>query len=154
MFEVQATQNGTTARPPLVQMAKWPPDDGDFGAPRGGGGFPAGGGGFDPGDGNFKKGKVKPIIAVVLVALVAAGGALFLGVNTQIDKEDLTPDKVATLTTQTLMLSKSEQLPKWQGWAKEQEGNSLLKEEALKQLAWARDPQGVDAAIAALTSTE
>lgn len=154
MFQVQATQNGATARPPLVHMAKWPPDDGDFGAPRGGGGFPAGGGGFDPGDGNFKKGKVKPIIALVLVVLVAAGGALFLGVNTQIDKEDLTPDKVATLTTQTLMLSKAEQLPKWQGWAKEQEGNSLLKEEALKQLAWARDPQGVDAAIAALTSTE
>jgi HEAT repeat protein len=134
-------------------MAKWPPDDGDFGAPAGGG-FPGGGGGFDPGDGNFKKGKMKPVIAAVLVLVLAAGGALFLGVNTQLDKESLTPDKVANLTTQTLMLSKAEQLPKWQAWATEPDGNSLLKEEALKQLAWARDPQGIDAAIAALRSTE
>ncbi len=153
MFEVQATKNGALVRPPLVLMAKWPPDDGNFGPPAGGG-YQSGGGGFDPGDGNFKKGKVKPIIAVVLVALVAAGGALFLGVNTQLDKEELTPDKVATLTTQTLMLSKAEQLPKWQGWAKEVEGNPLLKEEALKQLAWSRDPQGVDAAISALGARE
>jgi HEAT repeat protein len=153
MFEVQAIKNGATHRPPLVHMAKWPPDDGDFGAPAGGG-FPAGPGGFDPGDGNFKKGKLKPIIAVVLVLAAAAGGALFLGVNTQLDKESLTPDKVATLTTQTLMLSKAEQLPKWQAWAKEQEANSLLKEEALKRLAWARDPQGIDASIAALRSEE
>jgi HEAT repeat protein len=134
-------------------MAKWPPDDSDLGGRGGGGGFP-GAGGFDPGDQNFKKGKLKPIIALLLVGLVAAGGALFLGVNTQLDKEELTPDKVAKLTTQTLMLAKAEQLPKWQGWAKDPDGNSMLKEESLKQLAWARDPAGVDAAIQALTSPE
>jgi HEAT repeat protein len=152
MFEVQAPKIGATVRPPLVHMAKWPPDDGDMGAPAGGG-FP-GAGGFDPGDQNFKKGKLKPLIALLLVGLVAAGGALFLGVNAQLEKEELTPDKVAKLTTQTLMLTRAEQLPKWQGWATDPEGNSLLKEEALKQLAWARDPNGVDAAVAALASPE
>jgi HEAT repeat protein len=152
MFEVQAPKFGAPVRPPLVHMAKWPPDDGDIGAPAGGG-FP-GAGGFDPGDQNFKKGKLKPVIALLLVGLVAAGGALFLGVNAQLDKEDLTPDKVAKLTTQTLMLTKAEQMPKWQSWATDPEANSQLKEEALKQLAWARDPRGIDASIAALASPE
>src|SRR5688572_14771744 len=130
MFEVQAAKIAATVRPPLVHMAKWPPDDSSMGGPVGG--YPPGGGGFDPGDGNFKKGKVKPIVALNLVAVVAAGGALFLGVNTELDKEELTPEKVAQLTTQTLMLPKSEQLPKWEGWAKDPEGNALLKEESLK----------------------
>jgi HEAT repeat protein len=101
-----------------------------------------------------REGKLKPLIALLLVGLVAAGGALFLGVNAQLDKEALTPEKVAKLTTQTLMQTKAEQLPQWYKWATDPEGNSLLKEEALKQLAWARDPRGVDAAIAALTSPE
>jgi HEAT repeat protein len=152
MFEVQAPKIAATIRPPLVHMAKWPPDDGGMGAPAGGG-FP-GAGGFDPGDQNFKKGKIKPLIALLLVGIVAAGGALFLGVNAQLDKEELTPEKVAKLTTQTLMLTRAEQLPKWESWASDPEGNSQLKEEALKQLAWARDPRGVDAAIAALASPE
>ena len=98
---------------PVVQMAKWPPDDGDVArGGGGGGGYPGGIG--DPGGGDFKKGKVKPFVALGLVALLAAGGALFLGVNTQLDKEQMTPEKVAQLTTQTLMLSKQEQLPKWE----------------------------------------
>jgi len=130
MFEVHAPQIGAAVRPSLVHMAKWPPDDSDLGGRGGGGGFP-GAGGFDPGDQNFKKGKLKPLIALLLVGLVAAGGALFLGVNTQLDKEELTPDKVAKLTTQTLMLAKAEQLPKWQGWAKDPDGNAMLKEESL-----------------------
>ena len=115
MIEVQAPHLGARVRPPLVHMAKWPPDDSSMGGPAGAG-FP-GGGGFDPGDQNFKKGKLKPVIALILVGAVAAAGALFLGVNTQLDKEELTPEKVAKLTTQTLMLPKSEQLPKWEAWA-------------------------------------
>src|SRR5688572_5219225 len=113
MVEVQAAHTGARVRPPLVNMAKWPPDDGDFGKP-GGGGFPmgGGGGGFDPGDGNFKKGKLKPLVALLLVAAAAGGLALFLGVGAEIQKEEMTPEKVVTLTTQTLMLSKAEQLPK------------------------------------------
>jgi HEAT repeat protein len=135
---------------PLVQMAKWPPDD--AAVARGGGGYPGGLG--DPGGGDFKKGKVKPFVALGLVVLLAVGAALFLGVNTQLDKEQVTPEKVAQLTTQTLMLSKAEQLPQWEKWAKDPETNPRLKEEALKQLAWAKDPVGIDASIAALRSLE
>src|SRR3954470_5214764 len=106
---------------PVVQMAKWPPDDGDVARGGGGGGFPGGIG--DPGGGDFKKGKVKPLVALGLVALIAAGGALFLGVNTQLDKEQMTPEKVAQLTTQTLMMSKADQLPQWEKWAKDPDAN-------------------------------
>jgi len=138
---------------PVVQMAKWPPDDGDVArGGGGGGGYPGGIG--DPGGGDFKKGKVKPFVALGLVALLAAGGALFLGVNTQLDKEQMTPEKVAQLTTQTLMMSKADQLPQWEKWAKDPDANARLKQEALKQLAWAKDPAGVDFAIAALTSPD
>lgn len=150
MFQVQA--NGGAARSLIVHMAKWPPDDNDLGGPASGG-YPMGGG-FDPGDGNFKKGKLKPWIAVGLVALAAAAGALFIGVNTELDREEMTPEKVGALTTRTLMLSKQEQLPQWRAWANDPESDPLLKEEALKQLAWARDPAGVEAAIAALSSVE
>ena len=120
MLELNAAQ-APAIRPPLVQMAKWPPDDGDVA--RAGNGYPGGLG--DPGGGDFKKGKVKPFVALGLVALVAAGAALFLGVNTQLDKEQITPEKVAQLTAQTLMLSKQEQLPKWEAWARDPEGNVM-----------------------------
>ncbi|MEY4547170.1 MAG: hypothetical protein RL685_3365 [Pseudomonadota bacterium] len=154
MLESNAAQTPAIRPPlaplPLVQMAKWPPDDGAVS--RGGGGFPGGLG--DPGDGDFKKGKVKPFIALGLVALVAAGAALFLGVNAQLDKEELTPEKVAQLTTQTMMMAKADQLPQWQKWAADPDANIRLKQEALKQLAWAKDPAGIDAAIASLTSEE
>jgi hypothetical protein len=114
MLEMNAAQPHAIRPPlvplPVVQMAKWPPDDADV-ARGGGGGYPGGLG--DPGGGDFKKGKVKPFVALGIVVLIAAGAALFLGVNTQLDKEQVTPDKVAKLTTQTLMLTKAEQLPKW-----------------------------------------
>src|SRR6188768_1955729 len=152
MLEIHAAPQTGSIRPPLVHMAKWPPDDADPGrGGGGGGGYPGGGGG---GDGDFKKGKVKPFIALGLLVLAGGAAALFLGVNTQLDKEELTPEKVVQLTTQTLMLSKSEQLPQWEKWAKDPEANVRLKQEALKQLAWAKDPAGIDAAIAALTSQE
>ena len=157
MLEMNAASSSVIRPPlaplPLVQMAKWPPDDGDVARGGGGGmGYPGGIG--DPGGGDFKKGKVKPFVALGLVALLAVGGALFLGVNTQLDKEQMTPEKVAQLTTQTLMMSKADQLPQWEKWAKDPDANPRLKQEALKQLAWAKDPAGVDMAIAALTSPD
>src|SRR3954469_3143208 len=115
MFEVQAAERGAKRPSPILTMAKWPPDDGDLGGRSGG--FPGGAGGFDPGDGDFKKGKVKPLIALLLVALVGGGVALFFFGGAEIARQELTPEKVAQLTTQTLMLSKTEQLPKWEGWA-------------------------------------
>ena len=57
---------------PLVNAAKWPPDDDDVpGAP-----MPPGGGGFAPGgygggDGDFKKGRFAPVAILVGVLAVA-----------------------------------------------------------------------------------
>ncbi len=138
----------------VVYAAKWPPDDGNLpGGP--GGGFPGGGmpGGFDPGDGDFKKGKVKPVVALVLVAILGVAGALFLGVGAQIGAEEMTPERAAQLRRATMMMPRAEQLPLWREWANAEDGHPL-KQEALKQLAWAGDPQGVQAAIAALSSPE
>jgi HEAT repeat protein len=136
--------------PPLVRAAKWPPDDDAFGGPPGGG-MPIGG--YSPPDGDFKKGKVKPLIALVLLVIVGAAAAAFFLVNTSIDETKITPDKGAQIKKQTLMLPQREQIPEWRKWAASTE-SSYLKEEAIKQLAWARDPQGIDLAIAALKDPE
>lgn len=137
--------------PPLVRAAKWPPDDDDFGgAP--GGGSPIGGG-FTPPDGDFKKGKLKPIVVLLILALIAGGAAAFLLIGTSIDEAKITPDKAAEVRKQTLMLPQRDQVAEWRKWAASDE-SAYLKEEALKQLAWARDPAGVDLAIAALSHPE
>lgn len=155
MLDAQPATPHADVRIPQVNAAKWPPDD-DFDAPGppAGGGLPPGGGGFDGGDGNFKKGRMGPMVALVLVALAIGAGVAVMGVGSELDQEELTAEEVAKLTTQTLMLSRSQQMPQWQKWAGSEQGNSLLKEEALKQLAWARDPSGVELAIATLSSEE
>jgi HEAT repeat protein len=111
------------------------------------------GGGFAPPDGDFKKGKLKPIIALLLVGIVAAGAIAFFAVNTTLDAEKITPDKAADIRKKTLMLPQKEQIVEWRKWGASAE-SPYLKEEALKQLAWARDPAGVDLAIAALKDPE
>ena len=62
---------------PVLDFAKWPPDDDLPGAPAGGGGVPAGGG-YDSGDGNFKKGRTAPIAILIGVLAVGGFGAFFL----------------------------------------------------------------------------
>jgi HEAT repeat protein len=144
------------AAPPLlgdlsgerVQLAKWPPDDD---AP--GGQLPAGGGAgapgsFDIGDGDFKKGRFNPFI--VLVGLVAVIGlALFLFIGLKKDADKLTVEQSEEQKKLIFVLPKSEQLPKWREWAKSERSDELVQE-ALKQLAFAKDPEGVDLAIQAL----
>lgn len=132
-----------------VNLAKWPPDDDDNmpAAPPPGGGIP-GGGGFDAGDGNFKKGRFNPV--VILVALVAVATlVVFLFVGFKEDAKRLTVEEAAAQKKALFLLPQAEQLPKWRQWAAS-EASDLLRSEALKQLAWAKDPAGVDLAIAAL----
>lgn len=132
-----------------VELAKWPPDDDDVpaGAPPGGG-FPGGGGGFDPGGGDFKKGRFNPV--VILVGVVAAIGlVLFLTIGFKQDAERLTVEQAEEQKKAIFILPKDEQLPKWREWSVTDRSDEL-RAEALKQLAWAKDPAGVDAAIAAL----
>lgn len=132
-------------RVPPIQAAKWPPDDDDApGAPPApGGGAPMGGD-----DGNFKKGRFNPI--VILVGVVAAVGlAVFLFIGLKQDAEKLTIEQAEEHKRAIYVLPRPEQLPKWRQWAATDRSDEL-KTEALKQLAWLRDPEGVDLAIRAL----
>jgi HEAT repeat protein len=142
-----------SAPPPFVQAAKWPPDDDGPAAPGGGipAGIPPGGGGFDPGDGNFKKGAIKPI--AVLVGLLAVGGLgafLFLGAKQESTK--IPVEKAAEIKKQLLVLPMAEQMPKWRTYVTAD--SSYLKQEALKHLAWGKDPEGVALATQALSDVE
>ncbi len=133
-----------------VDLAKWPPDD--DGAPGGGAPqLPGGGapGSYDMGDGNFKKGRFNPF--VILIGLVAViGGVLFLFIGLKKDAEKLTVEQVEQRKKATFVLPKDEQLPKWREWAASEASDELVQE-SLKQLAFARDPAGVDLAMKALT---
>ncbi len=104
-------------------------------------------------DGEFKKGKVKPIIAVVLIAAAAAAAILFVALGVEKDAEVLTPEKAAVEKKRILMLPEQEQIAEFRKYAAG-ENSPYLKEEALKRLAWAEDPAGIDLAIAALKDPE
>ncbi len=134
---------------PQVDLAKWPPDDDGPAVPPSsfGGGLP-GGGGYDMGDGNFKKGRFKPI-AILVAVLAVAGAAGFLLIGVQKDAEVLTVEQAEEQKKAIFVLPKAEQLPKWREWAAS-ESSDELKAEALKQLAWAKDPAGVPLCVAAL----
>ena len=136
-------------RPPLpvVMAAKWPPDDDIPGAPRmPGGGVPAG---FDSGDGNFKKGRFAPM--AIAIALLAVGGfAAFMLIGGKQDAERLTIEQGEDTKKAIFVLPKQEQLPKWEEWAASDKSEEV-RAEALKQLAFAKDPAGVKLAIDALS---
>jgi len=135
---------------PQVDLAKWPPDDDGPAVPPSsfGGGFPGGGGGYDAGDGNFKKGRFKPI-AILVGILAVAGIAAFLLIGVKKDSEKLSIEQAEEQKKAIFVLPKTEQLPKWREWAAS-EASDELKAEALKQLAWAKDPAGVPLCVAAL----
>lgn len=135
--------------PPQVDLAKWPPDDGLPGGPQlPGGGFP-GGGGFDPGDGNFKKGRFNPVMILVGIAAVA-GLVGFLLIGAKQEAEKLSIEQAEAKKKEIFILPKAEQLPQWERWAAS-EASDELRAESLKQLAWAKDPNGVPLAIQALS---
>jgi len=101
------------------------------------------------GDGNFKKGRFNPFI--ILVGLVAVIGlALFLFIGLKQDAEKLTVEQAQAQKKAIFVLPKEEQLPKWREWAASERSDEMVQE-ALKQLAFAKDPAGVDLAIKALT---
>ncbi len=136
---------------PRVDFAKWPPDDGMPGIPAGGGGVPAGGG-YDSGDGNFKKGRTAPI--AILIGVLAVGGlGAFLALGAKQDAAKLTVEQGEAEKKSIFVLPKAEQTPKWREWSsgEKSQGSDEVRMEALKQLAWAKDPEGVKAAIDALS---
>jgi HEAT repeat protein len=163
--------------PGQVHFSQWNADDdpsGGGGTPGGpgGGGAPGGGdpgGGSFPGsavgefenpydlsgaagDGNFKRGAHKPVVIVGgLLAAAALAAGVFFGMKQ--DAEKIPPEKAAVIKQELLVMPLAEQLPRWREYAKGDK-SSYLKQEALKQLAWARDPEGVPIAIEALGHVE
>ncbi|MBX3131489.1 MAG: HEAT repeat domain-containing protein [Polyangiaceae bacterium] len=104
---------------------------------------------LDAGDGNFKKGRFNPFVILIGMVAVAALG-LFLVIGLKQEGERLTAEQAEEQKKAIYVLPKEEQLPKWREWAKSDRSQEL-RAEALKQLAWAKDPEGVDLAIASLT---
>ena len=134
---------------PVVYAAKWPPDDDIPAAPRmpgGGGGIPAG---FDSGDGNFKKGRFAPV-AILIGVLAVAGFAGFMIIGGHQDSEKLTVEQGEETKKAIFVKPKPEQIPEWRQWAASDKSEEV-RAEALKQLAWAKDPEGVKLAIDALS---
>lgn len=148
MFEPNAstTSHQPAPPPPMVHAAKFPPDDVP-GFPNSG--VPAGGG-FDPGDGNFKRGRFKPAMIALGVAMVLGLGT-FLAIGLSQDAERLTVEQAEATKKDIYVKPKAEQIPEWRKWAAS-EASDELRMEALKQLAWARDPEGVPLAAKALLS--
>jgi hypothetical protein len=134
--------------PPVVQAAKWPPDDlpgGPTGAYAGGGGFDMSGGG-----GDFKKGRFNPVVILIGV-LAVAGLAAFLLIGFKQDAEKLTVEQAEAQKKAIFVRPKAEQIPEWRKWAVT-EASDELRAESMKQLAWAKDPQGVPLCIQGLSS--
>jgi len=99
-------------------------------------------------DGNFKRGRFKPIAVIVgILAIGLTAGLLWFGYKT--DVEQLTVEQVMQEKKNIFVLPKDEQMPRWRQWAGSA-ANENLQSEALVQLAWAEDPQGVELAVKAV----
>jgi len=143
-------------RPPpgALDLAKWPPDDADVpggGAP-GAPPAPAGGGGADFGDGDFKKGRFNPVTVIVALLIVAGGAAaLYFGIKQ--GQEKMTVEQIVKEKKNIFVLPTKDQLPRWKTWAANP-AEWALQQEALIQLAYAEDPDGVALATKALESPD
>jgi HEAT repeat protein len=150
----QTPQKSPRNRPPSIPsilFAKWPPDDEDIPAgppaPAGGGG---GGGPSD--DGNFKRGRVGPLAVLVgLLLVVGFGVFMYLGAKSEGDK--LTIEQIAKEKKNIFVLPKKDQVPLWRKWAATS-AEPMLQQEALIQLAWNDDPEGVTLAAKAASGTD
>ena len=129
-------------RIPTRHAAKWPPDD-DAPAGGRGGGMGYGGGGM--GDGDFKKGRFGPafVIGAIVVVLGGAAAAFFAVKH---ESETKTVLDQAKERKEIELLPKAEQLPRWRAAAQDKDA-ARLQQEAFAQLAWAKDPEGMQLII-------
>jgi HEAT repeat protein len=138
---------GRKAPPPSVLFAKFPPDDGDLPA-----GPPAGGGGGFADDGNFKRGRFSPV-AILVALLLVLGGAAALYFGFLAEKEKMTVEQISKEKKNIFVLSQKDQIPLWRKWGT-QTAEFSLQQEALQQLAWNDDPEGVVLATKALAQPD
>lgn len=138
-------------------MAKFPPDDLNLpGSPPGAplGGMPQGP--YDlGGDGDFKKGNKGKLIGVLAVVLALGGAGAYLALGSGGGVTELTVDEAASEMKEIFVKPKDQQLADWRKWAAvegDEGGVTEIKQEAIKQLAWAKDPEGVALAIQMLKS--
>ena len=134
--------------PPSVLFAKFPPDDDDLPAAA----PPAGGGGGFADDGNFKRGRFSPV-AILVALLLASGAAAALYFGFLAEKEKMTVEQISKEKKNIFVLPVKDQLPLWRKWGT-QTAEFSLQQEALQQLAWADDPEGVHLASVALTQPD
>lgn len=106
---------------------------------------------YDSGDGDFKKGAVKPI-AILVGVLAVAGLAAFLLLGAKQEATKIPIEQAAKIKKELLVLPTAEQMPRWRTYATAE--SSYLKQEALKHLAWAKDPEGVGIATKALSDLD
>lgn len=144
-------------RPPpgSLDLAKWPPDDADVPAAPGGGmpAAPAGGGGGDIGDGDFRKGKTSGVVFALLgvLAIAGVGAGVYFGMKEGHQK--MTVEQIVKEKKNIFVLPKKDQLPLWRKWAADP-NEWALQQEALIQLAYADDPEGVTFATNALAKPD
>lgn len=108
---------------------------------------------YDINEANLSKGKAKPFIVLGALGVVAAIGIGLLAVGYEADAERMTPDQGAIEKKRILVLPIQEQIAEFRRYAST-DVSPYLKEEALKRLAWAKDPAGIDLAIKALKDPE
>jgi HEAT repeat protein len=143
------TPQGSPKLPPSVLFAKWPPDDDDVpGAPPGAPAPPGGAGASD--DGNFKRGRFTPV-AILVTVVLAIGAAAAVAFGVKSEEEKMTADQVSKEKKNIFVLPQKDQIPKWRTWAGDQK-DDRMQQEALMQLAYADDAEGVNLAIKALGS--
>ena len=139
-------------RVPSIHAAKWPPDDDALppgpGVPQ----FGGGGGGGGPDDGNFKRGAFKPVAIIVGMLLVAGAGVIGVmavkGEGEKVSVEQITKEK-----KDLQLLPKAEQMPKWRAWAARTDVPAL-QQEAFAELAWEKDPEGLNLIIKGIGSDD
>jgi HEAT repeat protein len=105
-------------------------------------------------DANFRRGAVKPIAIVVALAL-AIGAAVLIFIGVKSDSTKMTVDEIAKERKTIELLPKADQIPKWRAWAKRTDTDAVtLRQDAFAQLAWAKDPEGLQSIIQGLTSDD
>lgn len=103
-------------------------------------------------DGNFKRGRVSPGAVIFgLVVLVGGGAAAFFGIKGE--SERVEPKQIVAAKHDLAQLTQAEQMPKWREWAK-RDDVPKMQEEAFAQLAWAKDPEGIDLIIRGLSHVD